>query len=46
MKKSKAIKNKWKAKLKSKKLWLVVAILCAAGVYNWMYPMLTTVSAV
>lgn len=40
MKKSKAIKNKWKARLKSKKLWLVVAILGAMVVYNWMYPVM------
>lgn len=40
MKKSKVLKNKWKAKLKSKKLWLVLAIVAAGVVYNWMYPVL------
>lgn len=40
MKKSKVIKNKWKAKLKSKKLWLVGAILIGLVVYNWMYPVM------
>lgn len=43
MKKSKVIKNKWKAKLKSKRLWLVLALVAAAVVYNWMYPVLPAV---
>ena len=44
MKQSKILKNKWKAKLKNKKLWLVVAIVCVAVVYNWVYPVMPVVA--